>query len=129
MAGTFADRLARARRSVDAAFAEDWIFRPMARPVGPNAAAVPDPDRAIVDPFVAIQRETPADAFSTGRVASFSPTPSAGSIHTASYVVADGVDVRQGDRLENKASGLVYSVSRPQPYGRGRMTVTLTLAR
>lgn len=129
MAGSFADRLARARRSVDATFAEEWIFRPMAWTSGPNVPAMPDPEREIVDPFMAIAKEIPEMAFETARGVSFAPTPSAGSILRVDYVASDAIDLRQGDRLERKASGVVYAVTRPRPLGRGRMTVDLSLAR
>lgn len=125
---TLTDRLAKLRRSVDDAWAEEWIFRPMVRTVGPNAAAATDPDRRIVDPLFGIYEERPALAFESTRVASFAPTPSAGSTPLLHLAGID-IDVRTGDRVERKASGEIYVLSEPRHFGHGRVAWRLTIAR
>lgn len=125
MSTPFDARLARVRRAIEREFAAEWIFRPMAKPNGPNGATAADPDRAVVDPFVAVFREVPALAFDNRNVASFSPVPSAGSVPTISFVDT-GIVVRAGDRVENRATGEVWSLSDPQPRGRGRISWRLS---
>lgn len=121
------DRLARLRRSVEGAWGEDWVFRPMSRPAGPNAAAVPDPRRPVVDPIVGVYAEAPALAFETARGASFAPTPSAGSTPMI-HLVSGDLAVRTGDRVERKATGEVFTLSTPRPSGHGRVAWHLMAA-
>ncbi len=127
MSSVHTDRLAKLRRSVDRAYGEDWIFRPMARASGPNAAASADPSRAVVDPLVGLYEERPALAFDSARVASFAPTPSAGSAPVVHLVVPD-FDIRAGDHLERKSSGEVFMLSEPRRSGFGRVAWRLTSA-
>ena len=121
-------RLAKLRRSVERAWGEEWIFRPMVRVTGPNAGAVADTGRAVVDPVVGIYEERPALAFESARVASFASTPSTGSVPLI-HLAAVEFEIRPGDRVERKATGDLFMVSEPRPSAHGRVAWRLTTAR